>query len=147
MNTENQPGIICDSVLLLDTTFWRSPDFPEVPHNSISFNSDVQYSTDAPNTGAVILSCAMFVHDGNEKGKTHAEFKCNYVGLFKTEENKENLQLKEFLDKYAPAILLPYVRELLSSTFARAGLPPFVLPPVNVLAMINKETTSDTTED
>lgn len=40
--------------------------------------------------------------------------------------------LKEFSKIHAPAHIFPYLRELISNITIRAGIPPLILPPINL---------------
>lgn len=40
--------------------------------------------------------------------------------------------LKEFSKVHAPAHIFPYLRELISNITIRAGIPPLILPPINL---------------
>lgn len=44
--------------------------------------------------------------------------------------------LKEFSKIHAPAHIFPYLRELISSITMRAGIPPLILPPINLHKVI-----------
>jgi|SRR5271157_798304 len=62
---------------------------------------------------------------------------CRVAGLFvQTEDGSMNLE--EFAKVNAPTFLLPYVRENISTVTMKAGLPPIILPPLNMLKFINE---------
>lgn len=44
--------------------------------------------------------------------------------------------LKKFSKVHAPAHLLPFVREIIGNTTMKAGIPPLLLPPINMEAAL-----------
>ncbi len=66
------------------------------------------------------------------------ESEITYIGVFSCLEGSENMSLEDFLANNAPALLMPYIRESLSGLSVKAGLPPVNLPPINIVAMLEK---------
>lgn len=61
------------------------------------------------------------------------------MGIFSSIEGKENMNLKQFAEINAPALMLPYIRELVTTTTVRAGLRPISFPPINVIALLKEK--------
>lgn len=57
-------------------------------------------------------------------------------GFFQLQNTEENNKQAPTLEKNAIAILFPYVRALISSFTANANVNPLILPPINVLKLI-----------
>lgn len=53
------------------------------------------------------------------------------MGVFESDEELEEDEIKGFMDINAQALLLSYVRPLVASTLVQAGLPPYHIPFVN----------------
>ena len=66
-------------------------------------------------------------------------FQCeiSFIGMFYLEKSKSKKMMQDFLDSEAPAILLPYIRESLSTLSIKAGLPPILLPPTDLNDMLS----------
>lgn len=58
------------------------------------------------------------------------------VGQFATIGDAQTVNLEQFVCKNAPAILLPYAREAISSLTGRGLLGPFYLPPLNLVEVM-----------
>ena len=56
-------------------------------------------------------------------------------GVFQLEEEPNEKILEQFRDINCPAIIFPYVRELIADLTRRADLPPLHLPTVNFIQM------------
>jgi preprotein translocase subunit SecB len=63
----------------------------------------------------------------------------SYIGIFGSLEGSENMSLEEFLANNAAALLMPYIRESISSFSAKAGLPVVYLPPINIVALMKQQ--------
>jgi preprotein translocase subunit SecB len=53
-----------------------------------------------------------------------------YGGVF-TLKGFADEQLKQLLGSYCPAVLFPFVREIVSDTVVRGGFPQLILAPIN----------------
>lgn len=56
-------------------------------------------------------------------------------GYFKAKNLKK---LEKFSEVQAPALLFPFAREIIADLTMRAGFPPLIIPPVNILALMSK---------
>jgi preprotein translocase subunit SecB len=61
---------------------------------------------------------------------------CRMVGVF-VQSSEGSMNLEEFGKVNAPTFLFPYLRENISSITMKAGLPPIVLPPLNMVKLMN----------
>jgi len=59
------------------------------------------------------------------------------VGLFEFNPSLENKE--SFFEFNGPAILFPYIRAYISTLTALSGIPPIILPTLNIASMINKK--------
>ena len=58
------------------------------------------------------------------------------TGEFEVEAEDES-QIKKFLEVNALAILFPYIRALITTYTANANVQPLILPPINILKLID----------
>jgi preprotein translocase subunit SecB len=67
------------------------------------------------------------------------------VGRFRVEEHPLSVPLEDFVKLQAPAILLPYAREVVTSLTARGFYGPYFLPAINVVRLMASKDTNDAT--
>ena len=70
--------------------------------------------------------------------RLYEKFELELSGVFETIEGEENFDLEKFADVNAPALLMPYERELISNITSRTPLPHLLLPPINIIALKSK---------
>ena len=131
MDKEKQPGISFDSIILAKEKFWRNPSLPKELNINLDFN--VKRSID-DKKGIIELDTFLSLQD-SEKVQ-HVKLELKYIGLFSIIESEKNMEFKHFLEHNAPALLIPYIREQISSITSKAGLLPIIIPPLNILAML-----------
>ena len=128
MNENKQPGISFNTIFLKELQFHR-----ELALNSnqlnIDFNATVNFTDDKKQL-FYELAC-------NVSDKNHVlSFHCVMVGVFSVIEGAQNMELEKFAEYNAPALIMPYIRELVTTTTVRAGLNPVIFPPINIHAVI-----------
>jgi preprotein translocase subunit SecB len=97
----------------------------------ISFKTKNFFSSDKK-TLTVILSLILF-----QKAKNKPFImKVSVEGTFKGKSYEE---LKKFSKIHAPAHLFPFIREIIGGITLKANMPPLLLPPFNLAAMLAKE--------
>lgn len=131
MDKEKQPGISFDSIILAKEKFWRNPSLPKELNINLDFN--VKRSID-DKKGIIELDTFLSLQD-SEKVQ-HVKLELKYIGLFSIIESEKNMELKHFLEHNAPALLIPYIREQISSITSKAGILPIIIPPLNIIAML-----------
>lgn len=70
--------------------------------------------------------------------RLYDRFQLELTGMFETIKGEENLDLEKFAQVSAPALLMPYAREIISNITSRTPLPHLLLPPINIIAIKNK---------
>jgi len=131
MDITKQPGIWFDNVLLKELFFQRKPDLA-------SYDIVIKFtftSSIAPDEKA--MNCELICDVTDKKDVFHLH--CAIIGVFSYVQGKENLKLAEFAESNAAALLLPYVREIVSTTTVQAGLPPIRIPPINIRAILKDQ--------
>jgi len=132
MDTSKQPGISFDDIILKELVFSRKEGFSERPEFDVQLGSNVSFS---PEEDRLVYEMSCGIKDKND----FFSIRCTMIGLFSVIKGKENMGLKEYSNMSAPATIFPYIRETIASTTIRAGIPPVVIPPVNLTA-IKRET-------
>ena len=132
MDTTKQPGINCDSIILIESKFIRYPSEPNIDKLDIKFSSEV-YLYEGKNSGGTKLVCE--ITDSSEDEGSKLLIKVAFLGQFSTQIEKKNMIINDFLNLQAKAIILPYIREHVAALSIKAGLKPIILPPVNILAL------------
>lgn len=62
--------------------------------------------------------------------------KANIEGTFECADFEK---LKQFSEINAPAHLFPFLREIVANTSLKAGIPPLLLPPINLAAILSEK--------
>lgn len=132
MDTTKQPGIIIKNIILINDQFSREAYIPEGARLNINFHQDnkifeEEYS--ASLTAELTLS---------KDDKVYLDMKTTFVGIFAQIINEKNMDMNNFIKNHAPAIILPYIREHVTTLTQKSGIGPIIIPPINIIALLNK---------
>ncbi|MEA1975716.1 MAG: protein-export chaperone SecB [Bacillota bacterium] len=98
----------------------------------INFNIDREVQEIGDDLYAVSLIVDIF--DDPKEENYPFTMNLKLTGIFELESDIENSN--DLLEKNAIAILFPYVRALVSNYTANANVEPLILPPINVIKMV-----------
>ena len=129
MDKTRQPGISVDGVILKALHFERNPQVIEKPNLQVALSHAVRLSDDKRN---LTIEATVNITDENSKSFS---LTATVVGLFSAVAGQENMALEDFAKVNGPAMLLPYVREIVANTTLRSGLRPVMIPPFNLQAL------------
>ncbi len=117
--------------------FSRNDDFEDGKTNlDFHINRKVDYLEDEDNTMLVTIEVTIF---DNPKVKNYPfSMKLNVTGIFEL-ENVDMDKRVSFAEVNSVAILFPYIRSLITTYTSNANIQPLILPPINVLKLIEKE--------
>ncbi|MFA5015468.1 MAG: protein-export chaperone SecB [Actinomycetota bacterium] len=121
MDKKKQPGIRFIRVLLTKLIY----ELPEVKPEEFKYNFSCR---DSSKIKGKTLICTLYI-------ELYDRFQLELTGIFETIEGQENMGLKDFAKVNAPALLMPFAREIISNITSRTPLPYLILPPINVLAI------------
>lgn len=126
-------GINFVSVIVTELNFKLNKNF-KLPKDGIpieiSFKTKNSFSQDKKTLNAS-LSVILF-----QKAKNQPfEMKVSVEGIFLS--NDDNA-LRKFSKVHAPAHLFPFIREIIGNTTMKAGVPPLLLPPINLSVIQGK---------
>ncbi len=128
MDKLKQPGIKFNDIILSEIEFNRKPNKPDKPQIKISFEQKNNLFNDNKNLNVELL-CEI------TEEKKAFYLKCGMVGVFSIIEDKLNMSLEDFAKINAPALMFPYIREIISSITFKSGIP-IMLSPMNVVALL-----------
>lgn len=135
-----QPGIIANNVIVVQSDFKRERVF--IP--PLTYSCEFKYSInvlDNKEEGSGELQAQVIVKDKEDRDVF--QISCTVVGSYR-EESESNMGIEEFLKNAAPAHLVAFVREHIANMSLKSGIPPLVLPPFNIKAMLaHNEITHD----
>ena len=136
MDISEQPGIRFERVFLTELNFSVAKKIPE----KLSYELGIDYNGSlTPKENPDTLFAEIKVNLAEDVSEPPFIFNFKLVGIFKQIKGKENLSLEEFSKKQAPALLIPYVREIISNITSRTSLPVLIIPPINVFALLEKK--------
>jgi len=127
MDKDKQPGIKVETIILAESFFKRLPDVI-IP---IPLKIDINVSNNINNEKKQLIT-EMKVSLNNESDKVFGHFV--YIGVFSVTD-QENMSLQQFAEHNAPACIFPYVREEIQNRSIKAGLPPIIIQPLNIVAL------------
>lgn len=134
MDMNKQPGIELESVTLIKCVFERISQEISPMQILSKFSYDYDMKDDKGNCTLVLNAKGISATDESEL--FHGEI--IYQGIFSVNKNAPNAQLEEFFKHYAAEFLVPYIRETLSAISLKSGLGAILLPPINIIATLNK---------
>lgn len=132
-DTTKQPGIIAENIIVAQSDFSRVMQFVE----PLSYNCEFKYESNVSpenTSGQGRLQATVTVKD-NDNNEVF-QINCTVVGIYSADSDS-NMGLTEFLTNAAPAHLVAFVREHVANMSVKAGIPPLVLPPYNIQAMLS----------
>jgi preprotein translocase subunit SecB len=134
-------GITINNILLTELDFKRAPTFPENVNYTFQIEVGENYKS-GQDTAQVFLKVTI-----EDENKSMA-LKCCMLGIFHIQDEATlPLTVEDFLRINAPALLYPYVREVVSSTTQRSGMKPVYIPVCNFKEMYDKKKEEEKTKD
>jgi preprotein translocase subunit SecB len=125
MKENEQPGIKFERVFLGKLVF----ELPKVKPENFKYDPLFNYSY-TMSKKKLIATLSIILYDG---------FSLDVVGIFSTIKGKENMLLEKFAKTNAPALLIPYAREIINDITSKSPLPTLIMPPINVIALLKKK--------
>jgi preprotein translocase subunit SecB len=131
-----EPGIRLASIVIEHLHFddIRAGDRP--PNDHLYMLSIERRSTEQPNIGDAVLHFAMKPKD--DEASTF-QLTVDVVGRFEADPSNPNLGLETFLKVNGPALLVPFLREMVANITFRSRHGVVLLPAINVVALVQRE--------
>lgn len=136
MDNKRHPNIIPDNIVLIHSRFDRYPINGSEVGIECEFSYESSIISETSGNGKLSLLATGIEAKSKEKA---FEVECSFLGFYHCDESDHNMDIHEFLENFAPAHLFPYIREYISSTTSRAGLPTVILPPANIMVLIGNK--------
>lgn len=127
-----QPGIKCDNIFLKSISYKRAESYSGDVSLELDFNNSYSFSDDKN-----ILIYNLKVNISEKKPNPIFTLECIITGVFSIIKEKENMSLEDYCKINAPATLFPFLRETVANVTQRSGLKPFILPPLNIQAVLS----------
>lgn len=134
MDKTKQPGIQFNGIILVEEKFWRDYDVPE--DSAVHFNLEAG-SVKTPNDYNVEVNSTLTLIKEDKEVLT---LRSKFVGFFSIIKEQENMDIEEYIKNNSVALMFPYIREHISAVTIKSGINPIFLPPINVVALLKKET-------
>ncbi len=111
---------------------------PEYTGGKANMDIDFGHSMAVKNNEArVSLRCMLFRKAKKEEKPFHLEVQM--TGIFEFQTELEGEELNNILRQQAVNILFPYLRALISNITVNTGLPPIILPLINVNQLLQNQ--------
>jgi preprotein translocase subunit SecB len=128
MDKAKRPGITFEKITLIELNYAWNDKFQ--PKDEIDYQIGIGYNS--------IFSDNNSLLDARLKVTIESEpLHVNVIisGIYRASDSP-NVNFETFSKIHAPAQLIPFVREVIHNITARSPLPPLMLPPLNVFAMM-----------
>lgn len=125
------PRMQLKDIALNRLEFSLNNDFdPDKTVDGVSFNLRTQGDYDKESNLLLIELCVT-VPENKKVINFPISIDLNYGGIFEIDEKIDDKLFTQLRDINCPAIIYPYVRELVADITRRSGLPPLLLPIIN----------------
>lgn len=142
MDKFKEPGILTDTIMLVEAVFNRHPVYPSNVHTEIALTYHGSCVSEEHAQGEMKAD-AKGISNINGIDTVVFTAKLTFVGVFRKDTKNPNMDLSMFINNQAPAHMFPYVREFITSLSVRSGIPPIILPPVNMASLLNIKMEAD----
>lgn len=117
--------------------FYNNSEFEDAPAKiDFKITRKVEYLEDEDNTFLVTLNTRIF--ENARENNYPFSMNISLTGIFEI-DNDDVKNRRTFAEINSVAILFPYLRAIVSTYSASANIQPLILPPVNVVKMIQEE--------
>jgi preprotein translocase subunit SecB len=140
MKKNEHQGIAFQRLILEKVNFEVNPDFSfggEPLAVAMDVNADAFFSEDKKNLRSVLTTNIAL--SGAEPSPM--KILVAVAGYFSLEDGQSTCVLEEFAEIQAPAMLFPFMREVVANLTMRTDFPPLLLPPANIWALLGKKNT------
>ena len=145
-NNQAQPAIMIRNQYIKDMSLeipFASAIFKEVNENQPEIHVDMGMKSDVQEDGSYVVSLETKM-DADVNGKKLFILEltyCSNLTLNIPEEHKEPILMIEL-----PRLMFPFVRSIVATSLANAGLPPLMLNPIDFAAMYQDKKAKEAAE-
>lgn len=137
-----QPGIIVDSIALRTLHFVHSGE--GAPAEGAVAHHEIMLSVE-PGTDAGVFRIAAGLRTPKEHPGPY-RFEIVMEAVIREDATAPNMSADEYARNFGWALLFPFIRERLVDVTARARHGVYVLPPLNVMALVQAQTATHADE-
>ncbi len=131
MTRELESYLIFDGYTVSKMEFKRNYSFDDNKEIELEFSFDGSVKISDDNRRALMeLNCDI-LNDDFLEGKAPFYLQIGLLGKFELSVDDDKFNIEDF-QLNGLAILLPYLRSIVTSFTSQAGIPPVILPPINV---------------
>lgn len=138
MKKNEQQGINFDKIIFEKINVEINPEFkPEDIGKGLDVDISLNANGKIDKSNKILifkLETALFK---NTKNKPFNIF-IKAIGFFSVKDEADIPRLEEFSKINAPALIFPFVREIIADLTLKTGYQPLLLPPINIVALISK---------
>lgn len=134
MRKEKQPEINFEKVILEGVNLELTPDY-HFPEEGLEVEMSVNINSEF-NKSEKKLKLTLEVSLFKETPNPPFRLLVSASGYFK---GKDTNTLEEFSKVQAPALIFPFIREIIANLTMRTGYPPVLIPPTNILALVGEK--------
>jgi len=139
MDKQKQPGVTCENIILKEIFFKRNPRIFENFDHKIDFISTANLTEDKKH-----LEQELSININKNTPDSPFELSCSMLGFFSVIDDEPNMMLEKFSEAHAPAIIMPFLREMVSNITLRSGIKPLIIRPINVNALAKQAQNAQT---
>lgn len=114
-------------------------DFSETTEpvsNDVDFN--IKFAVNSEESKAVV-ELAAIVNNNYQQNNKPLYLNVVIIGIYSFQSSLEDDKLKTLLETNAVAILFPYLRAIISQITVNCGIPPILLPTLNIVEFLKKK--------
>ncbi|MFU0833858.1 MAG: hypothetical protein ACFWUC_13105 [Oscillospiraceae bacterium] len=122
---------------ILNFNFTMNPDAIKKNSREVGIGFDYSYNEKDESHFSILLTC--YINDKKTLPIKKADEDIPFSLVLTVEGS---FTVNETSNKYLPnaiAILFPYLRSFISTVTAQSGMPPFILPTYNILALLKED--------
>lgn len=136
MDIAREPGVRLSGIVV-DRIRFDDLDVGSTPSKNLRFEVSLSRKIWKSPSPALDVSIGMRVATGDPTAKFSLEL--TMTGRFEPIEEAPNFPLPEFAKVNAPAIVMPFVRELVANITARSRQGIVLVPPMNVATLAQRQ--------
>jgi preprotein translocase subunit SecB len=140
MKKNQQQGISFDKVILEQVNFETDPDY-QLGDRPLSVKTKLTPKKKLFDNKTKLKLTLNIEIEFIDTKNTPMKINVSAAGYFSVKDISNVDILEEFSEIQAPAMLFPFIREIVSNLTMRTDYEPLVLPPVNFLALIGQKKT------
>jgi preprotein translocase subunit SecB len=136
MRKDNHPGIDFEKIILEKVNLETNPNYQKTEKG---IPVDISFKVNRELVKSLkLLKLSFEVSLFRETSNPPFHISVLATGYFTVKRVKDIKALEEFSQIQAPALLFPFIREVIADLTMRTGYPPLLIPPTNIALLIGK---------